>query len=105
MELVKDKEGVEGYKYIADDKIAKREKASQEAKKSPIHNNLETKEFTIDLYKGLPTFYTDRIKKIRRLKKIAKGAKNLFGGGAGGGEEGGSKELLEGTGKTVEEVI
>ena len=73
MELVKDKEGVEGYKYISNDRIAKREKASQEAKKSPIHNNLETKEFTIDLYKGLPTFYTDRVKKIRRLKKQAKG--------------------------------
>ena len=34
---------------------------------------------------------------------IAKGVQNLFNKG-GGGEEGGSKELLEGTGKTVEEV-
>ena len=37
-------------------------------------------------------------------KPLIKGAKKLFGGGAGGGEEEGSKELLEGTGKTVEEV-
>ena len=34
----------------------------------------------------------------------AKGVKNLFNKGGGGNEEGGSKELLEGTGKTVEEV-
>jgi len=35
---------------------------------------------------------------------IAKGVQNLFNKGGGGSEEGGSKELLEGTGKTVEEV-
>ena len=35
---------------------------------------------------------------------IAKGVQNLFGKGGGGNEEEGSKELLEGTGKTVEEV-
>ena len=35
---------------------------------------------------------------------VAKGIQNLFNKGGGGGEKGGSKELLEGTGKTVEEV-